>query len=164
MIERLKKFIKKSTPEIVFSALSILVGLVSALLTKGNMQIYEQINSPPLAPPAWLFPIAWSILYILMGIGAGMVFQRRDTSSEYANDALKLFFVQLAVNFIWTIVFFNLRSFWLSLVLLIALLILVVLMTLRFDKVNRTSARLQIPYILWLLFAAYLNLAIAILN
>lgn len=164
MLNKVKEFLKRNIPELAFAALSVLVGMLSAWLTKDNMQIYEQIKAPPLAPPAWLFPIAWGILYILMGIGAGMMFKRKDEKGGYAKGALKLFFIQLTVNFFWSIIFFNLRSFWLSLVVLVALLLLVVLMTLRFYKVKPISAYLQIPYILWLAFATYLNLAIAILN
>ena len=164
MFEKIKTFIKKSIPEIAFAAISLLIGTLSALLTKNNMQIYEQIKVPPLAPPAWLFPIAWGILYILMGIGAGMIFKKRYTKPADATTALKLFFIQLGVNFFWSIIFFNLRAFWFSLAVLVALCILVISMILQFYKVKPTSAYLQIPYALWILFATYLNLAIAILN
>ena len=164
MFEKVKAFIKNSIPEIVLAALSVLVGVLSAFLTKGNMDIYERIEVPPLAPPSWLFPIAWGILYILMGIGAGMIYKERTGKGDYAQGALMLFFIQLVFNFFWSIIFFNLQTFWLSLAVLIALLLLVVIMSFRFYKIRPIAAYLQIPYIVWLAFAIYLNLAIAILN
>ncbi len=163
-MQKLKSLFKKSIPLLVFSAISLLVGLLAAALTKNNMQIYEEIITPPLAPPAWLFPVAWTVLYVLMGIGAGMMYKRKDDFEPEVTEALRLFFVQLVFNFLWSIIFFNVRAFWLAVVVLVALLVLIVLMIVRFYKVEPISAYLQIPYVLWVSFALYLNIAIAILN
>lgn len=150
---------KKLKTKIVFILISLSVGGLSALLTRNSMNIFDTVTKPPLAPPPIVFPIVWTILYILMGIGAARVYLK-----EPASGAIKLFGINLAVNFFWSIIFFNMQAFGFAFVWLILLLAVVVLMTLKFSKFDKLAAYLQIPYIVWLLFAGYLNLYIFLAN
>ena len=153
---------KKSViPYLVFPAVSLLAGSLSALLTGENMMLYQTVEKPALAPPAILFPIVWSILYLLMGVSAAMVF---NAAGSCRRTGLILFFVQLAVNFFWSILFFNLRAFLFAFVWLILLWILTAAMLAAFYKTRRLAGLLQIPYLLWLTFAAYLNFSVFWLN
>ncbi len=141
----------------------VAAGLLSAFLTKDSMDIYGSIVKPPLAPPALLFPIVWSVLYVLMGISSTMIYNS-DASAKDKKQALSLYGVQLAVNFFWSILFFNKRAFLLSFVWLVLLFALVIWMIVSFKRINKTAAYLQIPYLLWVGFAGYLNLMIWLLN
>lgn len=152
---------KKIKHYVISIGIALAVGVLAALLTKGNMELYASIKQPPLAPPGWLFPIAWTVLYILMGISSAMVFK---TVAPNRRAALRVYALQLAFNFVWTLIFFNLQSYLLAFVWILALLALIVIMILRFRKVNPTAAWLQIPYLVWVCFAAYLNLGVFILN
>ncbi len=145
-------------------ALSLGVGVVSALLTRNNMDIYTQVKNPPLSPPSILFPIVWTILYILMGISAAMVFTTKSAALTERKDALHVYGLSLFFNFFWSIIFFNLRAYFFSFIWLIALLFLIILTIIRYSKINRTAAYLQIPYALWVTFAGYLNAGIWLLN
>ena len=143
--------------------ISLTVGVLSALLTSGSMEIYGAMAmKPPLAPPGWLFPLVWSVLYALMGISAAMIWL--SPKSRARDSGLNLYIAQLIVNFFWSLIFFNAQAYGFAAVWLILLWILVLLMILQFRKVNATAAVLQIPYLIWLTFAAYLNIAIWILN
>lgn len=147
---------------LIFSiAISLGVGLLSSLLTRGNQNIYEVINVPSFAPPSWLFPAVWTILYILMGISSYLVYEEHSVETL---PALRVYGAQLLVNFFWSIIFFNLRNFAFAFIWIILLLILIVVMIYRFYKVNKLSAYLNIPYLLWVTFATILNLGIVILN
>lgn len=144
-------------------ALSILVPLVLGgivgLLTSGSPD-YASLDQPPLAPPAILFPIVWSILYTLMGISHGILksngIDTRDTESVY--------YAQLIVNLIWPILFFSLGWRLAAFIWILLLDILVVIMAVRFYRRNRAAGLLQIPYIMWVFFATYLNLGVYLLN
>lgn len=158
------EFIKKIRPYVISVAISLGVGLLSALITKDSMSIYSEINTPPLAPPPAVFPIAWSILYILMGISAARIYIKRKESPKEARDALAVYAMSLIVNFTWSIIFFSLGSFLVAFVWLLLLLALVLATMVRYHALDKLAAYLQIPYVLWLIFAGYLNLAIFILN
>ena len=145
-------------------AIPLLVGGLSALLTRGNMQIYSEVRTPPLSPPAILFPIVWTLLYILMGVSSAIIWANRKKDIEAAQSGLAAYAVSLAFNFTWSILFFNFRLFGFSFVWLIALWILILVTILQYRKISPTAAYLQIPYLLWVSFAGYLTLAIAILN
>jgi len=147
-----------------FIILTLAVGGLSALLTMGNMDIYDTINKPPFAPPSIVFPIAWGILYVLMAVGASMVYITGKQEGIYTLPSLFFYFLQLAVNFFWSIIFFNVQNFLLAFLWLLLLLVLVIIMSLRFYRVNKTAALLQIPYILWIIFAGILNYAVFVLN
>ncbi len=139
------------------------VGLLSAFLTKDSMDIYKTVVQPPLSPPGVLFPIVWSILYILMGVSSTMIFLS-DAKEREKRKALYLYGLQLIVNFFWSIFFFNARLFLLSFVWLLLLWLLIVLMILQFAKISKLAAWLQLPYLLWVTFAGYLNLGVYLLN
>lgn len=132
-----------------------LVGTVSAIISGNFSLIYSSIIQPPFSPPAIVFPVVWTVLYALMGISAYIVQQ---------NNALTIYVLQLIVNFLWSIVFFRLKLFGLSAMLAIILFILVWLMIMRFLKISKISAFLNIPYLLWSAFATYLAVSIYFLN
>jgi tryptophan-rich sensory protein len=138
------------------------VGGASAFLTRGNMSAFDSVAKPPLSPPAWLFPVAWTILYVLMGVASYLVL----TSGMPARSrtALRVYGVQLFFNFFWSILFFNLQTYSFSFVWLVALLILVLSTTLAFWRISKPAGYLLIPYIIWVTFAGYLNLMIWLLN
>lgn len=139
------------------------VGLLSGLLSRGGTEIYnEMIEKPALSPPAILFPIVWTILYALMGIGAA-----RIAASDYSaaqSRALNVFVIQLIVNFFWSLIFFNAQAFGFALLWLLLLWALIIVMIVLFWRVDKPAALLQIPYLLWVTFAAYLNYAVWQLN
>ena len=152
----------KIRPYVGFSALALLAGGLSSVITQGQMEAFSALRQPPLSPPGWVFPVAWTILYLLMGVGMAIVWRKSD--GERRRRAVTIWGVQLAANFLWPLLFFLWQLRLLSLVWLVVLLILVANMTSEFEKTSVTAARLQIPYLLWLLFAAYLNLGVWILN
>lgn len=154
----------KIKPYVVSIAIALAVGGLSALLTKNNMEMYGNIDKPPLSPPGWIFPIVWGILYVLMGIGSAQVYINRVGKEEDARSALFIYGLQLAVNFFWSIIFFNMQAFLFAFIWLIILWVLVIVMIIKFKRVNKTAAYMQIPYLLWVTFAGYLTLAVYILN
>ncbi len=146
-----------------WTGLSEAVGLLSGYLSREGTALYAQIaEKPPLSPPGWVFGVAWTILYALMGIGAARVWASPKTQAR--SRGLNLFIAQLIVNFFWSPIFFNARAYGLALVWLLLLWVLVLLMILEFRKVDKSAAYLQIPYLLWLTFAAYLNWAVWQMN
>ncbi len=144
-------------------ALPLLVGAVSGFLSRGAMRDFEALNQPPLSPPGWLFPIVWTILYTLMGISAYLI-KTSDADEEEKSDALMIYHYQLIVNFLWPIFFFNFGWYLFSFFWLLLLWFLVILMIRRFDNISHTAAYLNLPYFLWLTFAAYLNFGVWWLN
>ncbi|MDE7261726.1 MAG: tryptophan-rich sensory protein [Oscillospiraceae bacterium] len=139
------------------------VGGLSGWLTRNGTELYKAtIEKPPLSPPGIVFPIVWTVLYMLIGIGAARIYMTPD--SHIRSKSLWLFLIQLVFNFFWSIIFFNLQRFGFALVWLIVLWILILRMTWNFYKIDRLAAWLQIPYLIWVAFAAYLNLGIWILN
>lgn len=144
-------------------AISLGVGGLAALLTRGSMDIYMPLNKPPLAPPAILFPIVWTILYILMGISAYMI-KETEADEQLKSKALNTYGFQLLFNFLWSIVFFNLGNPLVAFGVIIMLWVLIIMMIKQFNEINPLAAKLQIPYLLWVTFAAYLNLGIYLLN
>ena len=139
------------------------VGALSGWLSRDGMKAYESvIVQPPLSPPAWLFPIVWTILYALMGIGAARVYAA--PISPERSKGMNLFVVQLIVNFFWSLIFFNAQAFGFALIWLLLLWTLVLWMIVEFSKVDKLAALIQIPYLLWLSFAAYLNWGVWNLN
>ena len=139
------------------------VGALAGLLTRNGTKLYAtSILKPPLSPPALVFPIAWAILYALMGIGAARVYL--TPVSDIRARGLHLFLIQLAFNFLWSVIFFNFQAFGLAFIWLVILWALILMMALTFSKTDRLSALLQIPYLLWVLFAGYLNYGVWQLN
>ena len=139
------------------------VGGLSGWLSRAGMKAYEtSVIQPPLSPPMWVFPIVWGILFALMGISAARISLTPPSAAR--SQGLNLFVLQLAVNFLWSPIFFNLMDYGVALIWLLFLWVLVLWMILTFWKVDPLAAKLQIPYLLWLTFAAYLNLGVWILN
>ena len=156
--------LKKIKPYVLSAAVALAVGGLAALLTRGNMRIYAELAVPPLAPPAVLFPIVWTVLYVLMGAGYAMVKAEKTEKPVEVKSASRVYWIQLAVNFLWSIIFFNLREFLFAFIWLVLLWILILLMIARFAAVSKTAAYLQFPYLLWVAFAGYLNLMIYVMN
>lgn len=140
------------------------VGGLSALLTMGSMGLYSTIKVPPLAPPPILFPIVWTILYILMGISAAMIYNTEAAPLPQRKSALYTYALSLVFNFFWSIIFFNLRLFLVAFIWLLILLFLIIRTIMKYYKINPIAAYLQIPYLLWVSFAGYLNFYIWLLN
>lgn len=127
------------------------------------MAEYAMIEQPSLSPPGWLFPAAWSVLYVLMGAASYIVLCSGAPLYE-RRSALKLYAVQLVVNVLWPPIFFGLELYLAALAWLVLLWVLALITALRFRRVSRTAACLLAPYIVWLTFAAYLNLGVWLLN
>ena len=154
---------KKWKPYVISAAIALAVGGLSAVLSMEGMMLYEQTAlKPPLTPPGWIFSIVWTILYALMGISSARIWLTPE--SKERSKGLNLYVVQLIVNFFWSLLFFNAQAYGLAALWLILLWILVLLMILEFSKVDKLAAWLQIPYLIWLTFAAYLNLGVWFMN
>lgn len=144
-------------------AIPLLVGAVSAWITMDAMKEFANLNQPPLSPPGWLFPVVWTILYILMGVSVYLVIKAGANESG-ESKALTIYVYQLVVNFLWPTFFFNLQWYLFSFLWLVLLWGLVLVMILSFYRISKVAAYLQIPYLIWLTFAGYLNLGIWLLN
>ena len=144
-------------------AIPLAVGGVAALLTGGAMEVFESVNQPPLSPPAWLFPVVWTILYTLMGISSYLI-STSGAEREEVQNVLSIYAYHLTVNFLWPTFFFNFRWFFFSFLWLLLLIFLVAAMIREFYKISKPAAYLNIPYLIWLLFAGYLNFTIWWLN
>lgn len=144
-------------------AIPLAVGLLASLLTRNGIESSKLTQKPPLSPPDWLFPIVWTILYTLMGIASYLVIQANNSIHD-ATSALQPYGIQLALNFLWTIVFFNLKWYFVAFLVIIALWIFIYLTIQAFYKESKYAAYAMIPYLIWVTFAAYLNLGIWLLN
>lgn len=144
---------------IISVLLPLVLGGLIGFITNPSFN-YKDMITPSFQPPAIIFPIVWTILYILMGISSYIVL----SSKKDVEVPLKYYILQLIVNLLWPVIFFTLQMYKLSFVLILVLIYLVIRMIIEFYKINKTSAYLQIPYLLWLIFASILNLAISILN
>ena len=155
---------RKPSPTLVYVisiALALVVGTVSGLVSMGGMKAFAGLKQPPLSPPGWLFPIAWTILYVLMGISAAKIYL---SGGDGVRSALVIYVAQLIVNFLWSPLFFELELRLVAFIWLLLLIALVVKMIIDFHRIDKTAAYLQIPYLIWLVFAGYLNLGVFILN
>lgn len=155
---------KKIKPYVISILIALAVGGLSAWLTRDSMEIYSTVNQPAIAPPAWLFPIVWGILFVLMGISAALIFTDKNATPAEKASALKVYGLQLAVNFFWSLIFFNLRNWLFAFIWLILLWVLIIIMIVKFYRIRPIAGLLQIPYLLWVTFAGYLNLMIYLLN
>lgn len=144
-----------------FPIVALLTGGAAGWLIRDSFDHFEQINKPVFTPLALVFPIVWSILYLLMGIGAARVAQNQSPQRELA---LTLFAAQLVVNFFWPILFFRLDAYALGVVWIILLFVLASAMTWNFYQIDRLAGLIQLPYLIWLVFAGILNLSVAIMN
>lgn len=151
---------KKEIKNIIIAIIIPLgLGFIFSLFTNSGT-VYKQMIKPPLSPPGYLFPIVWTILYILMGISSYLIYKKVGLD----NKAIKIYLIQLFVNLFWTIIFFNFRLYLLAFLWIILLIVLVATMIKEFYKIDKKAAYLQIPYLIWIIFASYLNFFIFILN
>ena len=153
--------LKKCRPYLISILLALAVGGLSAIAVAKGLPAYERLIKPALTPPSVLFPIVWSVLYVLMGISAARVWQSADSERGFA---LTVYAAQLLVNGVWSVLFFGCGAYLLSFIWLILLWLLVLAMILLFARIDRPAALLQIPYLLWVSFAGYLNFAVWYLN
>ena len=147
----------KRPPLLVSLLISLGTGVISGFLTFGSMAQYQEMYHPPFSPPGWVFPVVWLLLYTLMGIASYRIYLKNPKA-----EALKLYLIQLAVNFFWPVFFFNLGWQLFAAVWLLVLWYLVFVMIKEFARIDEGAARLMIPYLVWLTFAAYLNIVIAL--
>ncbi|MBD5135815.1 MAG: tryptophan-rich sensory protein [Lachnospiraceae bacterium] len=152
--------IKNRSTLIIAILIPIAVGTLSALFS-GRMSLYSQINKPSLSPPGFIFPIVWIILYILMGISSYLIY---ESHSPEKWKALKTYALQLFFNFWWSIIFFRFSLYLFAFLWLLAMIALIAIMIYQFYQIIPLSSYLQIPYLFWCLFAAYLNFMIYRLN
>ena len=148
-------------PLIISLLITLAAGALSSLFIQDSVQIYKTLNLPPLAPPAWLFPVVWTILYILMGISLYLIYVEE---SPLKKEAIIVYAIQLAFNVLWPFIFFNLQLYLVAFAWLAILWGLILYMILLFKKIRSLAAWLQIPYLLWVTFAGYLNFCIWYLN
>jgi tryptophan-rich sensory protein len=151
----------KLKAHIIFILTALIVGGLAAFLVKDSMAEYNAMSKPALSPPAYVFPVAWTLPYVLMGAGAALVY---NSGAPDRWKALTIYALQLAANFLWPLIFFGLGAKGWAFVWLLLLFALVLAMALSFWKISRKAALLQIPYLAWLLFAGYLNLATILMN
>lgn len=149
---------------IIAIAIPEAVGLLSSFVTGNIGEAYRSYTQPPLSPPGIVFPIVWTVLYALMGIASYLIYEEVRGKDKEKQEALFFYGLQLAVNFIWPIIFFRFKAYWVAVVVILILLALVIVTALKFRELNKTAFWLLIPYIAWLLFATYLNIGVAVLN
>lgn len=140
------------------------IGAISGFISSNNMNDFKVLNKPTFSPPGWLFPVVWTILYILMGIASYLIINTKNSSHNQKNSAITLYGIQLLFNFFWTFWFFNLKLYLFAFIWLIALWFLILVTTVKFFHISKTAAYLMIPYLIWVTFAGYLNLGITLLN
>ena len=156
---------KKIGAYVISILIALGVGGLSALLTRDSMNIYRELVTPPLSPPSILFPLVWTVLFVLMGVSAALIYNTpAQGDSDQKTQALFTYALSLFVNFCWSLFFFNGQAFLFSFVWLIFLWVLILKTILEYKKINPSAAYLQIPYLAWVTFAGYLNLGIYLLN
>lgn len=144
-------------------AIPLGIGGLAALLTGNNMADYGNLRQPPFAPPGWLFPVVWTILYLMMGYASYRVLV--SGKDEYkVRMALIIYGAQLAMNFLWPLVFFGMQWYLAAFIVLLALWVLILLTIRVFAEIDEPAGDLLLPYILWVTFAAYLNVGVYLLN
>ena len=148
---------------IICLLIPLAVGGLAAWLTMGSMAQFAALAQPLLSPPGWVFPVVWTILYLLMGWASFLIW-KSDAPQAAKKRTLGLYGVQLAVNFVLPLLFFRAGLYGFALIWLVILLVLVAETMLAFGRIDRRAAWLLAPYFLWLLFAAYLNAGVWLLN
>ena len=145
-------------------AIPLLVGIISGFATRSaNEKFTATAVQPVFTPPAWVFPVAWTILYVLMGISAYLI-ETTPYNTGKKNQALITYYLSLLFNFCWSFIFFTFRQYLFAFIWLLVLLILVIIYTIKYFKIKKSASYLNIPYVLWLVFATILNYAIYTLN
>ncbi len=154
---------EKWTTLAVCIAVPVLLGISAGFLTADSMETFAMLEKPFLSPPGFLFPIVWTVLYVLMGISSYLVITSGAARQEIL-PALVLYGIQLAMNVIWPILFFRLGWYGISFVWLVLLWAVIYAYTTEAFHISRAAAALMVPYLIWVAFAGYLNLGIALLN
>ena len=149
---------------VLFLALPLLAGKISALLAGDMAGSYAMLNQPPFSPPAEVFPLVWGVLFLLMGISSWLVYRKALAQKQSPQYYLRPYAVQLILNICWSPLFFGLQAYWAGAVLALLLLIVVVAMIVRFNQISRPAAWLQVPYLLWSAFAVYISFGVAVLS
>lgn len=150
---------------LIFVVICLAVGYLSSIVTKSSVETwYPTLKKPSFNPPNWAFPIAWTTLYIFMGIAAGLVWDKIEIKKEEVQKALLFFFIQLALNALWSILFFGLKNPMLALVEIVLLWLIIYETFMKFNKIDKIAGYLFIPYLFWVTFAIILNANIWWLN
>lgn len=153
---------------IISIIIPLAVGMLSSFITKDAMMSFNAMKKPPLAPPGILFPIVWSMLYVLMGISSYIIYEfdvKNDISLKTEKSIwLLIYAIQLVFNFFWSIIFFKFSLYYQAFVWLVILWVLVLLLIVKSMKLNKIAGYLLVPYLLWMTFAGYLNIGVAIMN
>ena len=142
-------------------AVPLAVGGLSAFASGSFSEQYAVVNKPPLSPPGWIFPVVWTLLYLAMGYASYLVM---TVGGRDAKDALTVYYIQLVLNFLWPILFVRFRLYTFAIFELILLIAAVTVMVIRFSHVDERAGYLTLPYLIWLCFALYLNIGVAVLN
>lgn len=156
-----KEFWGKYRTVILQVIVALLAGGLASLLGGDTASLYQRLTAPPLSPPGWVFPVVWTALYIVMGIAAGRVARSGDVDS---GAALTLYYIQLGINVLWPLIFFRLEWIAVAAVWLVALVVAVYAAWRRFRAIDAAAGWLLVPYLLWCLFALYLNIGFVVLN
>ena len=151
----------KIIPLIIIEVIPLLVGGLSALFVGENFGLFASVNKPPLSPDAAVFPVVWAVLYALLGTSFYLVKNQKGCDGEINT---RVYILNLVLNFFWSIIFFNLRAYLSAFVWIILLILSTILLITEFYKCNKWAGIINIPYLLWLLFAAYLSLSVYLLN
>ncbi|WP_288480634.1 TspO/MBR family protein [uncultured Clostridium sp.] len=139
-------------------------GLSILISGGGNMgELYSTLEKPPLSPPGWIFAVIWPILYLLMGIACYRVYMKEEITGKGSNSIF-IYGVQLLLNLLWPILFFGLRLYGIAFIELIILFIFIIITIIKFYKVDKLAGLLLLPYLLWTIFAGYLNFGVWFLN
>lgn len=138
----------------IYTFLPLIGGIIVSIFS--DVASYNIINKPILSPPSYIFPIVWTILYLLLGYSSYIT--KDDKKS------LKIFYINLAINFIWTFIFFNLSNYFQGFILILIMILLEGILLFRYYKTNKKAFNINVIYTIWLLYAAYLSLGVYILN
>jgi len=150
---------------LIFVVTCLAVGYLSSIVTKSSVETwYPTLIKPSFNPPNWAFPLAWTTLFIFMGIAAGLVWDKIEIKKEDVQNALLFFFIQLALNALWSILFFGLKNPLLALIEIILLWLMIYETYMKFNKIDKIAGYLFVPYLLWVSFAMILNANIWWLN
>jgi len=151
----------KILPLIISALIPLAVGFLSSLIVGDNFALFKSVEKPSFAPPSYLFGIVWTILYILLGISFYLV---KDTPECKENMCLHIYIINLFLNFFWSVIFFNYQAYLTAFFWIILLWLSTIWLILAFSKSSRLAGLLNVPYLLWITFAAVLNFSIYLLN
>lgn len=146
---------------IINLAIPLLAGGISALITNGAFKNYGDMVKPAFSPPSWIFPVVWTLLYLLMGVSSYIVWERDESEKR---GPFAVYAIQLFLNFMWPVFFFSFRAYLFSFIWILLLWTFALATVIAFGRVRKSAGFLQLPYLAWITFACYLNLGIFLLN